>query len=334
MVVQINTSFEVPVSRDRAWEVLLDVEGIAPCMPGATLDGRDGERYLGRVKLKIGPISAQYSGAVTITETDAEAGRLKLLAKGKEQRGTGHAEGTVLALLTETSDGTTRVDVETTLNITGRAAQFGRSVMQDVAKKLVKTFADNLAAQLRTPAPADPGPESQEGAADAADEPPATQPVPGDPATEEPHPATESRTPTQTERPPTAAESPHGTEPQAAVATDSPPPTNSEAPETADSPPAARDEARETAESSPATRDESLETAEQRASATPQTPVGTGTKNAVSPAPLPSAPPVRRPAAVADDINVLALLASSPRVRIGIGVLIALIVVVVVWLVL
>jgi carbon monoxide dehydrogenase subunit G len=173
--LRIDTSFEVPVPRDQAWEALLDVEGIAPCMPGATLDGRDGDSYLGRVKLKIGPILAQYSGVVTITESDPAAGRLALLAKGKEQRGTGHAEATVLARLTETSAGVTRVDVETTLNITGRAAQFGRSVMQDVAKKLVRTFADNLAVQLGTRAPA-PAVEQAPATAEE-DDPPAAAPA-------------------------------------------------------------------------------------------------------------------------------------------------------------
>jgi carbon monoxide dehydrogenase subunit G len=234
MVVQINTSFEVPVPRDRAWEVLLDVEGIAPCMPGATLDGRDGDRYLGRVKLRIGPITAQYSGAVTITETDPEAGRLKLMAKGKEQRGTGHAEATVLARLTEISADATRVDVETTLNITGRAAQFGRSVMQDVAKKLVTTFADNLAAQLRTPVPATAGDHA--------------------PAVEE----------------------------------------------------------EQAGEQAPAAKGKHDDPASQ----------------------LPSAPPVPQHPAAAGDINVLALLASSLRVRIGVGVLIALLVLaaVLIWL--
>lgn len=145
--MQINTSFDVPLPRERAWDALLDVEDIAPCMPGATLDGRDGDTYRGRVKLKIGPILAQYAGTVTITETDAAAGRLALRAKGKEQRGSGTADATVVARLSEAA-GATRVEVETTLNVTGRAAQFGRSVMQDVAKRLVTTFAGNLAAML------------------------------------------------------------------------------------------------------------------------------------------------------------------------------------------
>ncbi len=149
--MQIATSFEIPVPRERAWEALLDVEHIAPCMPGATLDSRDGDTYQGRVKLKIGPILAQYAGSVSITDTDESEGRLRLLATGKEQRGSGRAEATILAQLTETPLGTTRVDVDTTLNLTGKAAQFGRSVLGDVAKKLVRTFADNLAAQLSAP---------------------------------------------------------------------------------------------------------------------------------------------------------------------------------------
>jgi len=149
--VQITASFEIPIPRDRAWKELLDVESIAPCMPGATLDGRDGDTYQGRVKLKIGPILAQYTGKVSITDSDESTGRLTLLASGKEQRGSGRAEATVLAQLSDTPQGTTRVDVDTSLNLTGKAAQFGRSILEDVAKKLVQTFADNLAAQLSAP---------------------------------------------------------------------------------------------------------------------------------------------------------------------------------------
>lgn len=154
----IKASFEVPVRRPEAWKVLLDVERIAPCLPGATLEGSEGtDTYLGRAKIKIGPILAQYAGKVHITEADEQAGRLLLSANGKEQRGTGRAEAVVEATLTEKTAGVTQVDVETTVDITGKAAQFGRGVMEDVAKTLIAKFADNLAAQLH---PSEPAPQA------------------------------------------------------------------------------------------------------------------------------------------------------------------------------
>lgn len=150
-LVQITTSFDVPVPPDRAWDVLLDVERIAPCMPGATLDSHDGDLYEGRVKLKFGPVLAQYAGTMQIIERDPDSHSLCMVAKGREQRGTGRAEATVRARLTKAAEGSTQVDVDTEFKLSGRAAQFGRSVLQDVSKRLVTTFADNLADQLRPP---------------------------------------------------------------------------------------------------------------------------------------------------------------------------------------
>lgn len=146
--MQITTSFDVPVARDQTWDLLLDVERIAPCMPGATLDRFDGDLYHGRIKLKLGPILAQYAGTMRITDRDADAGTLSMLAKGSEKRGTGRAEATVRAQLTEITGGT-RVDIDAALKLSGRAAQFGRSVLQDVSKRLITTFAGNLAEELR-----------------------------------------------------------------------------------------------------------------------------------------------------------------------------------------
>lgn len=146
--MQITTSFDVPVLRDQTWDLLLDVERIAPCMPGATLDSHDGDLYHGRVKLKLGPILAQYAGTMQITDRDPDAGSLSMLAKGSEKRGTGRAEATIRAQLTEITGGT-RVDIDAALKLSGRAAQFGRSVLQDVSKRLITAFADNLAEELR-----------------------------------------------------------------------------------------------------------------------------------------------------------------------------------------
>jgi carbon monoxide dehydrogenase subunit G len=146
-VVQLQNSFTVPVPVDDAWRVLLDIERIAPCMPGAALDSVEGDDFTGRVKVKLGPINLTYQGKASFVEKDEAARRAVIDAKGKDQRGNGTAAAVVTATLT--SEGAaTRVDVVTDLNITGRPAQFGRGVMTDVGNKLLGQFADKLAAQL------------------------------------------------------------------------------------------------------------------------------------------------------------------------------------------
>jgi carbon monoxide dehydrogenase subunit G len=145
--VQLENSFTVPVPVDEAWRVLLDIERIAPCMPGAALDSVTGDDFTGRVKVKLGPINLTYQGKASFVEKDEAAHRAVIDARGKDQRGNGTAAATITAkLLGEGSS--TRVDVLTDLNITGRPAQFGRGVMTDVGNKLLGQFADKLAAQL------------------------------------------------------------------------------------------------------------------------------------------------------------------------------------------
>ncbi len=145
--MQLENSFTVPVPVDEAWRVLLDIERIAPCMPGAALDSVTGDDFTGRVKVKLGPINLTYQGKASFVEKDEAQHRAVIDARGKDQRGNGTAAATITAkLLGEGS--TTRVDVLTDLNITGRPAQFGRGVMTDVGNKLLGQFADKLAAQL------------------------------------------------------------------------------------------------------------------------------------------------------------------------------------------
>ncbi len=145
--MQLENSFTVPVPVDEAWRVLLDIERIAPCMPGAALDSVDGDDFTGRVKVKLGPINLTYQGKASFVEKDETAHRAVIDARGKDQRGNGTAAATVTATLA--AEGSiTRVDVLTDLNITGRPAQFGRGVMTDVGNKLLGQFADKLAAQL------------------------------------------------------------------------------------------------------------------------------------------------------------------------------------------
>jgi len=143
--MEMDHSFTVPVPPDRAWDVLLDVEKIAPCMPGATVDEFDGEVVTGRIKVKVGPVSLTYRGTAKFTERDPDARVIVLEASGKETRGAGTASATVRATLEPESggDGTT-ASMHTTMNVTGRPAQFGRGVMVEVGSKLVEQFAQNL----------------------------------------------------------------------------------------------------------------------------------------------------------------------------------------------
>ena len=151
MSMEMDHSFTVPVPPARAWDVLLDVEKIAPCMPGATVEEFDGEVVTGRIKVKVGPVSLTYRGTAKFTERDPDARVIVLEASGKETRGAGTASATVRASLEPESSGeATKVTMHTTMNVTGRPAQFGRGVMVEVGGKLVEKFADNLA-QLISP---------------------------------------------------------------------------------------------------------------------------------------------------------------------------------------
>jgi carbon monoxide dehydrogenase subunit G len=166
--MELEHSFTVPVSVERAWDVLLDVERVAPCMPGATLDSVNGDEIKGRIKVKVGPISMTYAGTATFTERDKAAGAVTLEATGKETRGAGTASATVRSVLTD-SDGQTQVSVHTSLNVTGKPAQFGRGVMAEVGGKLIGIFADNLAAMLGAESESNPGSAAQsDSAADHA----------------------------------------------------------------------------------------------------------------------------------------------------------------------
>ena len=145
MAMEMDHSFTVPVPPDRAWDVLLDVEKIAPCMPGATVDEFDGEVVTGRIKVKVGPVSLTYRGTAKFTERDPDARVILLEASGKETRGAGTASATVRATLEPESGGEgTTASMHTTMNVTGRPAQFGRGVMVEVGSKLVEQFAQNL----------------------------------------------------------------------------------------------------------------------------------------------------------------------------------------------
>jgi len=185
MAMEMDHSFTVPVPPERAWDVLLDVEKIAPCMPGATVDEFDGEVVTGRIKVKVGPVSLTYRGTAKFTERDPDARVILLEASGKETRGAGTASATVRATLEPEPGGEgTTASMHTTMNVTGRPAQFGRGVMVEVGSKLVEQFAQNLRQLIAEDGAA--GGKAAEADADAAgtsqDGPGSTQPSPVVPA--------------------------------------------------------------------------------------------------------------------------------------------------------
>ena len=178
--MQLEHQFRVPVPVAQAWDVLLDVERIAPCMPGATVESFDGETIVGRVKVKVGPIQVTYTGTARFTDKDETTRRAVIEASAKEARGSGTATATITARLQDDGGSATNVTVTTDLAITGKPAQFGRGVMEEVGNKLLGRFADCLADTLGSgdatgsssePAAAEPAPTE---AAPAAESPAAT----------------------------------------------------------------------------------------------------------------------------------------------------------------
>jgi carbon monoxide dehydrogenase subunit G len=145
--MELTHSFTIPIGVDQAFEVLSDVERIAPCMPGATIESVDGRDFTGRVKVKVGPMQITYRGKARYEELDAEKHMAVIEARGQETRGSGTANATVTATLTEKGD-ETEVMVVSNLSVTGRPAQFGRGVMNEVGAKLLGQFADCLSERL------------------------------------------------------------------------------------------------------------------------------------------------------------------------------------------
>jgi uncharacterized protein len=133
---------------------MLDVERVAPCLPGASIEGSEGDEYKGSMKVKIGPIVSTFNGTLQIEEANAEAHRAVMSAKARDSRGKGSANATITSTLEPAGEGT-RVTVETDLRVTGPAASFGRGVMQDVSAMLMTQFADCLATKLGREAPAE-----------------------------------------------------------------------------------------------------------------------------------------------------------------------------------
>ena len=157
--MQLEHHLSVPAPIDVVWPALLDPERVAPCVPGATLTGVDGDSFTGTVKVKVGPIALLYKGTGTFTEHDEQARRAVLKAAAKDTRGNGTVNATVTLTLTEEGDHTTGI-VATDLSITGKPAQFGRGMIADVGGKIIEQFSACLSEKL---AVAVTEPESESG---------------------------------------------------------------------------------------------------------------------------------------------------------------------------
>jgi uncharacterized protein len=145
--MEISDRFRVSTSIDETWKVLLDIERIAPCLPGAQLEEVDGDEFRGVVKVKVGPITAQYKGTARLAEVDEAARRIVIDASGRDTRGQGNASAKIVVTMTGDDTGTD-VSVATDLSITGKVAQFGRGVLGDVSGKLLGQFVERLEADV------------------------------------------------------------------------------------------------------------------------------------------------------------------------------------------
>ncbi len=142
--MELVNDFTVNVPVDEAWDTLTDVERIAPCLPGAQLQEVEGDVYRGVVKVKVGPILAQFKGQATFVEKDEANHKAVLKAEGRDTAGKGNASALITALLEPQGDALTKVTVATDLTITGKVAQFGRGALADVSTKLLGQFVDQL----------------------------------------------------------------------------------------------------------------------------------------------------------------------------------------------
>jgi carbon monoxide dehydrogenase subunit G len=205
--MDLEHSFTVPVSVDTAWAEFQDIASVAECFPGATVAGVEGDTFNGSVKVKLGPIALVYNGSGTFTEKDETNHRFVVDAKGKDKRGNGTAGATVTLSMDANGD-STDVKVLTDLAITGKPAQFGRGVMQDVSDKLLGQFVACLeqrlgntveGAPVAAPSPATPATPAEPAEAAVAAEPaPPAEPASAPVAPATPPPAATPRPATPT----------------------------------------------------------------------------------------------------------------------------------------
>lgn len=178
--MRLENEFEVNAPIEEVWQVLEDVPRVARCMPGAELTSSDGNQHEGTVKARLGPMRVTYQGQATVTELDASAHRAAMTAEGRETRGQGRAKADV-SLSAEEHDGRTKVTIATELDITGRVAQFGRGLLEDVSTQLIDEFAAQLEREVvgaePAPAPAGAGEPAAAEASGAPSAERATQPA-------------------------------------------------------------------------------------------------------------------------------------------------------------
>ena len=167
--MELKNEFRVSVPVERAWATLTDVEYIAPCMPGAQLTEIDGDNFKGQVKVKVGPITAQYKGSAKFLQKNEEEHRVILEATGRDTRGAGNASAEVTAEMVADGGGT-KITISTDLKVTGKVAQFGRGVMADVSEKLIGQFVDSLEKKLSEEVSADKVLAEEKDDADSAPE--------------------------------------------------------------------------------------------------------------------------------------------------------------------
>jgi uncharacterized protein len=179
--MKIANQFTVTAPIEQAWDVLCDLEQVIPLMPGAALIGHEGDEYLGKVKIKVGPVTSEFSGKVRFVEQDPDQHRAVIDGKAKEARGTGNAAATVTAQLHEAGE-RTQVTVDTDLKIVGKLAQFGSGMLQQVSEKLLGQFVESFEAKLAAESGGSTaGPAGTEEAGSAEEAIPAwpVNPVPG-----------------------------------------------------------------------------------------------------------------------------------------------------------
>ena len=201
--MELSHDFTVPASVDDAWATFMDLERVGSCFPGATITSVDESGFAGTVKVKLGPIALQYAGSGQFIERDDTAHRAVIEAKGKDKRGNGTAGATVTLLLAPSGEGT-RIDVTTDLSITGKPAQFGRGVMQEVSDKLLQQFVGCIESQFAEPVETqpvvEPAPTDAGGAPPAVATGSAAQPASdaAAPASDAAAPASDAAAPPQT----------------------------------------------------------------------------------------------------------------------------------------
>lgn len=182
--MKIENEFRVSIPIEEAWAVLTDLAGIAPCLPGAQLTGSDGQTFTGKVRIKVGPVTSEYTGVASFAEKDDAAYRAVIDAKGKDSRGAGNASAMITARLTPHGDHTV-VNVDTDMKISGKIAQLGSGMIKEVSEKLLGQFVVCLEAKLA--ATQTPEPEPVPVAAPAAT-PASTAPAPARTVTPAPEP--------------------------------------------------------------------------------------------------------------------------------------------------